>query len=51
MNIIGLTIFPFVASPILQNIGGLKQQDFNVLMEERKKLIPVWIKAMMKKNK
>jgi len=51
MNILGLTIFPFVASPILQNIGGLKQQDFNVLMEERKKLIPVWIKAMMKKNK
>jgi AcrR family transcriptional regulator len=51
MNLVGLTIFPFVASPILQNIGGLKQQDFNALMEERKKLIPVWIKVMMKKNK
>lgn len=51
MNIIGLTIFPFVASPILQNIGGLKQQEFNTLMEERKKLIPLWIKVMMKKNK
>jgi AcrR family transcriptional regulator len=51
MNIVSLTIFPFVASPILRNIGGLKQQEFNMLMEERKKLIPVWIKTMMKKNK
>jgi len=51
MNIIGLTIFPFVASPIFQNIGGLKQQEFNALMDERKKLIPAWIKVMMKKNK
>jgi hypothetical protein len=51
INIISLTIFPFVASPILQSIGGLKQQEFNTLMEERKKLIPVWIKTMMKKNK
>ena len=50
MNIISLTIFPFVASPILQNIGGLNQQDFNALMEERKKLIPKWIKAIMQKK-
>lgn len=47
MNIIGLTIFPFVASPIIQNIGGLKQQEFTTLMEERKKLIPKWIKTAM----
>jgi len=50
MNIISLTIFPFVASPILQNIGGLNQQDFNALMEERKRLIPKWIKAIMQKK-
>jgi hypothetical protein len=50
INIIGLTVFPFVASPILQNIGGLNQQDFNTLMEERKKLIPKWIKAIMQKK-
>jgi AcrR family transcriptional regulator len=50
MNVISLTIFPFVASPILQNIGGLKLQDFNTLMQERKRLIPVWIKIMMKKK-
>ncbi len=50
MNMVGLTVFPFVASPILRDIGGLKQQDFNALMEERKKLIPKWIKAIMQKK-
>jgi AcrR family transcriptional regulator len=50
INIISLTVFPFVASPVLQNIGGLNQQDFNALMEERKKLIPKWIKAIMQKK-
>ena len=50
MNIMGLTVFPFVASPILRDIGGLKQQEFNAMMEERKRLIPKWIKAMMQKK-
>jgi AcrR family transcriptional regulator len=48
MNIIGLTVFPFIASPILQNIGDLTTEDFNKLMEERKTLIPVWIKSIIK---
>lgn len=47
INIIGLTIFPFVASPIIQNMGGLKQQEFNMMMEERKRFIPAWINATM----
>lgn len=47
MNIVGLTVFPFVAGPLLQNIGNLKQVDFDKLMEERKKLIPSWIAAML----
>jgi AcrR family transcriptional regulator len=49
MNIIGLTVFPFVASPLLQNLGDLNVQQFNKLMAERKKLIPQWIKSMIRK--
>jgi hypothetical protein len=45
MNIISLYHLSFCCKPILQNIGGLKQQDFNVLMEERKKLIPAMDKS------
>ncbi len=48
MNLAGLVIFPFVASPIIKNIGDLKNDAFNGLMEQRKKMIPQWIKAMYK---
>lgn len=48
MNLIGMAVFPFIGSPILKNIGDLKEKDFNELMEQRKKLIPQWIKMMYK---
>ncbi len=48
MNIISLTVFPFVASPLLKVIGELKQEDFDKMVEERKQMIPIWIDAMIK---
>lgn len=48
MNIMGLTLFPFIAAPMLKVVGGLKSTEFEQLMQERKKMIPVWIKAMLK---
>jgi len=48
MNLLSLVVFPFIAQPLLQGIGGLNDKQFSSLMQERKKLIPVWIKAMMK---
>ena len=48
MNLLGLVIFPFIGSPMLKKIGKLKDKQFDKLMQERKKLIPVWVKAMMK---
>ncbi len=47
MNIVGLTVFPFIGSQIIQSIGDINQEQFNKLMEERKKLIPQWIKGMI----
>lgn len=47
MNLLSLVVFPFIVQPLLQGIGGLNDTQFNKLMQERKKLIPVWIKAMM----
>ena len=47
-NGFGSVIFPFIGQPLLQGISGLNETQFNKLMQERKKLIPVWIKAMMK---
>ena len=48
MNIIGLAVFPFIANPLLKVIGDLKQADFDMLMEERRRMIPLWIDAMLK---
>ena len=48
MNLIGMIVFPFVGRPILSHVGGLKNDDFNTLMEQRKKLIPKWLKAISK---
>lgn len=48
VSILGMTIFPFVAKPVLQSVGGLNQQLFNDMMLERKVLVPKWIKTMLK---
>ena len=48
MNLLSLVVFPFIAQPLFQGISGLNETQFNKLIHERKKLIPIWIKAMMK---
>lgn len=46
-NLIGLTVFPFVARPILQKVTDVTDNQFNELMQQRKQLIPIWIKTML----
>jgi AcrR family transcriptional regulator len=48
MNLLGMTVFPFIASPMIKGLGNLSQIEFNGLMEQRKALIPKWIKGMLK---
>lgn len=47
MNLLSMTIFPFVASPIIKGMGDLSQKQFDELMEQRKLLIPKWIKVTL----
>jgi len=51
MNILGLSIFPFVARPMVQRIRNINDKEYEGLMLERKKLIPEWIKAMLEIKK
>lgn len=46
-NLMGLTVFPFIGKPLIQRISGVNNEEFARLIQERKKLIPVWIKAML----
>lgn len=46
MNLMGLIVFPFIAKPILMGARDLNEQHFNQLMQERKKMIPIWVQSM-----
>lgn len=48
MNLLGLIIFPFIAKPLLQEVSGADDIQYNKILQERKSLIPIWVKAMMK---
>ena len=47
MNFMGLIIFPFVAQPLVMRVNNFSKKEYDDLMEERKKLIPIWLKAIM----
>src|SRR5258708_9198258 len=46
-NLVGLTVFPFIGRPILPKLTGANDKQFNELMQQRKQLIPIWIKSML----
>lgn len=48
MNILGMTVFPFVARPAFELIAATNKNELEAILMERKKLIPIWIKAMLK---
>ncbi len=50
-NLVGLTVFPFVGKPMLQRVTGVNDEDFAKFMQERKKLVPIWLKAILKSSK
>ena len=47
INIFSMTIFPFVAAPLILKVANLSNQGFRLMMEERKSLIPQWLKKML----
>ncbi len=47
LNLIGMSAFPFIASPLIKEISGTNEEDYFNLLEERKWLIPEWIKSII----
>lgn len=50
VNLMGLVVFPFVASPMVKAIGGLNEKQFESFATDRRDLIPVWINRMFLKS-
>ncbi|HTI07573.1 MAG TPA: TetR family transcriptional regulator [Puia sp.] len=46
-NLVGMTIFPFVGKPILQRVTNVNDEQFSAYMQERKRLVPIWLKAIL----
>lgn len=47
-NLSSLVVFPFIANPMFQATINYSKKEFLQLIEERKKLIPLWMDAMLK---
>ena len=51
INIISMLAFPFIGKSMVQNLCGGDDKEFYQMIERRKKLIPVWIRQMIKSEK
>ena len=49
LNMLSMCVFPFMAKPMLEHVAGINKKQFDILMEERKKMIPAFIIASIKK--
>lgn len=47
INLLAMCVFPFIMRPVIMAGGTFKPEIFRQLMEERKQLIPAWVKAML----
>jgi len=48
ITMLGMVIFPFIVKPVLFTAGQANEKNFKILIKERKKLIPLWVKALLK---
>jgi AcrR family transcriptional regulator len=48
LTMLGMTIFPFLMKPVFQKITDTNDVKHRQMMMERKILIPVWCKALLK---
>jgi len=48
LSLLGMTIFPFIMRPVFQKITFTDDARMKQMLIERKKLIPLWSRAMLK---
>ena len=47
LNFLSMTGLPFLGKPILQTFEVMNDEEFQKFVEERKTLVPMWIKMML----
>ena len=48
MNVMSLTLFPFMSKPLIVSSGLVKEEEFAHFITERKKHIPTWVMNTLK---
>ena len=48
MNIISMTMFPFISKPLFVSTGLVKEKEFTNFVMDRKKHIPTWVMNTLK---
>ena len=47
LNLMSLIVFPFIAQPMVSVISGIPKDSFFEIVQERKRLVPLWIESML----
>lgn len=47
INLLSMVVFPFVMHPVLNIISHEQEFDFHKIMQERKRMIPLWMNAIL----
>lgn len=47
LNLMGLVVFPFIAQPIVSAASGIPSEVFYEMIQERRRLVPLWIESML----
>ncbi|MEM7485482.1 MAG: TetR/AcrR family transcriptional regulator [Bacteroidota bacterium] len=48
VNLIALTVFPFITQPIVCETTGINKELYYQMIEDRRRLIPLWIETMLR---
>ena len=47
INFLSMTIFPFITKPVFNTFDLMKESEYQQFVEERKTLVPIWIKTLL----
>lgn len=47
MNLMGMSVFPFLSKPVFMAAEAVDEDSFLELMHERRRLIPIWMNAIL----
>lgn len=48
INLVSMSIFPIIGQPFIKYVTKMDEKSFTDFIEQRKTLVPIWLKSMLK---